>query len=285
MPRYRLILEYDGGAFVGWQRQQNGLSVQEALETAVERYCGQPVVVYGAGRTDAGVHALGQVAHLDLPRAAEPETVRNALNYHMKPHAVAVLDAALVPDQFDARRSARGRHYRYRILNRRAPAVLERGRVWHVGTPLDARAMHRAAQHLIGRHDFTSFRDSLCQAKSPVKTLDRLDVTCHGDEIQIEARARSFLHHQVRNMVGTLKLVGAGKWQVADVATALAACDRRAGGPTAPPEGLYLVAVLYEGPVSGLAKGDAEPRADERAVGTLGVLRPPAFDLDEWHRR
>lgn len=263
MPRYRLIVEYDGGALVGWQRQRNGLSVQEVLETAVERYCGRPVAVHGAGRTDAGVHALGQVAHLDLPRAAEPEIIRNALNFHIKPHAVAVLDAALASDRFDARRSARGRLYRYRILNRRAPAVLERGRVWHVGTPLNAPAMHRAAQHLVGRHDFTSFRDSLCQAKSPVKTLDRLDVTSHGDEIHIEAHARSFLHHQVRNMVGTLKLVGAGKWQVADVATALAACDRRAGGPTAPPEGLYLVAVLYEEPMSGLAEGEAEPRTDE----------------------
>lgn len=269
MPRYCLILEYDGGALVGWQRQRNGLSVQEVLETAVERFCGEPVTVHGAGRTDAGVHALGQAAHLDLPRAADPDTIRNALNFHIKPHAVAVLAATPVDERFDARRSARGRHYRYRILNRRAPAVLNRGRVWHIGTPLDAAAMQQAAQLLLGRHDFSSFRDSLCQAKSPVKTLDRLDVSCHGDEIHIEARARSFLHHQVRNMVGTLKLVGAGKWQVADVARALAARDRRAGGPTAPPEGLYLVSVLYNEAALGHAQGDVEAGAEERAVVPL----------------
>jgi tRNA pseudouridine38-40 synthase len=274
MPRYRLTLEYDGGALVGWQRQRNGLSVQEVLETAVERYCGSAVTVHGAGRTDAGVHALGQVAHLDLPRAADPDVIRNALNFHMKPHAVAVLEAAPASERFDARRSARARHYRYRILNRRAPAVVDRGRVWHVGAPLDAAAMHEAAQLLVGRHDFSSFRDTLCQAKSPVKTLDRLDVTRLGDEIEIAARARSFLHHQVRNMVGTLKLVGAGKWQVADVARALAARDRRAGGPTAPPEGLYLVAVLYDEArsgeaASGHAEGDVEAGADEGAVVPL----------------
>jgi len=245
MPRYRLILEYDGGGLVGWQRQANGLSVQEILETAVERFCGEAVTVHGAGRTDAGVHALGQTAHLDLPREADPDVIRNALNYHVRPAAVSVLAVDPVPDSFDARRSACGRIYRYRILNRRAPPTLERGRVWHVGTPLDVEAMAAAARPLLGRHDFSSFRDTLCQAKTPVKTLDLLDVTRAGEEIQIEARARSFLHHQVRNMVGTLKLVGAGKWRVEDVAAALAARDRRAGGPTAPAEGLALVAVLY----------------------------------------
>jgi tRNA pseudouridine38-40 synthase len=245
MPRYKLILEYDGTDLVGWQRQSNGLSVQEIVETAVERYCGKTITVHGAGRTDAGVHALGQAAHLDLPKEAPPEVIRNALNQHMKPHAVAVIEAARVADSFDARRSARGRVYRYRILNRRSPAVLERARVWHVGPPLDAAAMNEAAKLLLGRHDFTSFRDSMCQARSPVKTLDALDVSRQGDEIVIEARARSFLHHQVRNMAGTLKLVGAGKWKPGRVAEALAACDRRAGGPTAPPEGLYLVAVVY----------------------------------------
>ena len=245
MPRYKLTVEYDGGGLVGWQRQANGLSVQEVLETAVERFCGEAVTVHGAGRTDAGVHALAQIAHLDLPREASPEVVRNALNHHAKPAAVSVLAVEPVPASFDARRSARGRVYRYRILNRRPPPVLERGRVWHVGPLLDAEAMQAAAQLLIGKHDFTSFRDTLCQAKSPVKTLDRFDVTRIGDEIVIEARARSFLHHQVRNMVGTLKLVGAGKWRVAHVAEALAARDRRAGGPTAPPEGLYLVEVIY----------------------------------------
>jgi tRNA pseudouridine38-40 synthase len=245
MPRYKLTLEYDGTGLVGWQRQANGLSVQEALEAAVQRFCGESVTVHGAGRTDAGVHALAQTAHLDLPREVEPEVMVNALNYHVKPAAVAVLAAERVDDHFDARRSATGRVYLYRILNRRPPPVLERGRVWHVGPRLDAEAMQAAARLLIGRHDFTTFRDSLCQAKSPVKTLDRLDVARRGDEIHIEAAARSFLHHQVRNMVGTLKLVGAGKWRVDDVKAALEARDRRAGGPTAPPQGLYLVDVRY----------------------------------------
>ena len=245
MPRYKLILEYDGTGLVGWQRQASGVSVQQVLETAVERFCGVALTVHGAGRTDAGVHALAQVAHVDLPRDASPDVVRNALNHHAKPAAVAVLAVERAPESFDARRSARGRVYRYRILNRRPPPALEKGRVWHVGAKLDAEAMDEAAQLLVGKHDFTSFRDTMCQAKSPIKTLDRLAVTRAGDEIRIEARARSFLHHQVRNMVGTLKLVGAGKWRVAAVAEALAARDRRAGGPTAPPEGLYLVEVIY----------------------------------------
>lgn len=245
MPRYKLTVEYDGTGLVGWQRQANGLSVQEVLETAVERFCGEAVTVHGSGRTDAGVHALAQTAHLDLSRDASPDIIRNALNHHAKPAAVAVLKVEAVPPSFDARRSAKGRVYRYRILNRRPPPVLERGRVWHVGPPLDAEAMQGAAQLLVGKHDFTSFRDTMCQAKSPLKTLDRLDVARIGDEIVIEARARSFLHHQVRNMVGTLKLVGASKWRVGRVAEALAARDRRAGGPTAPPEGLYLVEVIY----------------------------------------
>ena len=245
MPRYKLTLEYDGTGLVGWQRQANGLSVQEVLETAVERFCGKRVAVHAAGRTDAGVHALAQTAHLDLPREASPDVIRNALNHHAKPAAVAVLAVERVSESFDARRSARSRVYLYRILNRRPPPVLERGRVWHVGRRLDAEAMQEAAQFLLGKHDFTTFRDTLCQAKSPVKTLDRLDVARQGEEIRIEARARSFLHHQVRNMVGTLKLVGAGTWRIADVEKALAARDRRAGGPTAPPEGLYLVEVIY----------------------------------------
>ncbi len=247
MPRYKLILEYDGTGLVGWQRQENGRSVQQIVEEAVARFCGAAVVVHGAGRTDAGVHALGQAAHLDLPRDYPPDTVRSALNQHMRPAAVAVLEAARVADDFDARRRALGRLYRYRILNRRAPPAVERDRVWHVGPPLDVAHMRDAAALLLGRHDFTTFRDSSCQARSPVKTLDALDVTRDGEEIRIEARARSFLHHQVRNMVGTLKLVGAGKWHVADVARALEARDRRAGGPTAPAAGLCLVRVIYPG--------------------------------------
>jgi tRNA pseudouridine38-40 synthase len=245
VPRYKLTIEYDGTGLVGWQRQANGLSVQEALETAFERFCGERPTVFGAGRTDAGVHALAQVAHVDLAREANPEVIRSAINHHLRPHAICVLDAAPAPPGFDARLSARGRRYLYRILNRRAPPALERGRVWHVAPPLDAVAMREGARHLVGHHDFSTFRDSLCQAKSPVKTLDVLDVTTDGEEIHIAARARSFLHHQVRNMAGTLKLVGLGQWDPDDVATALAACDRRAGGPTAPAEGLALVAVDY----------------------------------------
>ena len=245
MPRYRLTIEYDGTGLVGWQRQANGLSVQEALETAVEQFCGTAVRVNGAGRTDAGVHALAQVAHLDLPRAYPEDTIRSALNHFLRPAAISVLAAEQAASDFDARRSAIRRIYRYRILNRRPPPMLDRMRVWHVAPPLDLAAMQAGAQHLVGKHDFSTFRDSLCQAKSPVKTLDALELTREGDEIHIEARARSFLHHQVRNIAGTLKLVGLGQWQADDVATALAARDRRVGGPTAPAEGLYLVAVNY----------------------------------------
>jgi tRNA pseudouridine38-40 synthase len=245
VPRYKLTIEYDGTGLVGWQRQANGLSVQEALETAFERFCGERLTVFGAGRTDAGVHALAQVAHIDLGREADPEVIRSAINHHLRPQAISVLEAAPAPPGFDARLSARSRRYLYRILNRRAPPALERGRVWHVAPPLDAVAMREGARHLVGHHDFSTFRDSLCQARSPVKTLDVLDITTDGEEIHIAARARSFLHHQVRNMAGTLKLVGLGQWDPDDVATALAACDRRAGGPTAPAEGLALVAVDY----------------------------------------
>jgi tRNA pseudouridine38-40 synthase len=245
MPRYKLTIEYDGSGLVGWQRQANGLSVQEILEIAAERFCGRKLIVHGAGRTDAGVHALAQAAHIDLPKEWPTDVIRNALNQHVKPHAVSIITVEPVADHFDARRSARSRVYRYRILNRRAPAAVERGRVWHVGVPLDTDAMQEGAKLLLGKHDFTTFRDSECQANSPVKTLDMLAVTRQGDEVQIEARARSFLHHQVRNMVGTLKLVGAGKWRAQRVGEALEARDRRAGGPTAPPEGLYLVEVVY----------------------------------------
>ncbi len=245
MPRYKLILEYDGGGFVGWQRQPNGPSVQEALETAFPKFCGHAVEVAAAGRTDAGVHALGQVAHVDLERDWDPLKIRDALNWHLQPAGVAAIDVAEVQPDFHARFSAVKRAYLYRISDRRARPVLEAGRVWHVPHRLDAEAMHIAAQVLVGHHDFTSFRATECQAKSPEKTLDRLDVRRVGDEIEITTEARSFLHHQVRNMAGTLKMVGESKWTVQDVADALAARDRSAAGPTAPAEGLYLVRVGY----------------------------------------
>ena len=245
MPRYKLKIEYDGRGLVGWQRQANGASVQEALETAIARFCGERVTVHGAGRTDAGVHALGQSAHLDLRRAVPPEVLRSAMNHHLRPVAISVLAADPAPEGFDARLSAIARIYRYRILNRRAPPALERDRVWHVAPPLDLVAMCEGARHLVGHHDFSTFRDSLCQAKSPLRTLDALELCRVGEEIHIEARARSFLHRQVRNMAGTLKLVGLSRWRPEDVARALAARDRRAGGPTAPAEGLCLVEIRY----------------------------------------
>jgi tRNA pseudouridine38-40 synthase len=245
MPRYRLTLEYDGGPFVGWQRQAEGASVQASLETAIEKLSGERVTVTGAGRTDAGVHALGQVAHFDLVKQFEAGKVRDALNYYLRPDPVVVLDAAETDGEFHARFSATARHYLFRILNRRAPPALEDGRVWHVSPKLDAEAMHAAAQMLVGRHDFTTFRAAECQSASPVKTLDRLDVSRRADEIHIEASARSFLHHQIRSFAGTLKLVGEGKWAPRDVAKALAAKDRAACGPVSPPDGLYLVRVEY----------------------------------------
>jgi tRNA pseudouridine38-40 synthase len=245
VPRYKLTIEYDGTGLVGWQRQANGLSVQEALETAIVNFCGERAAVHGAGRTDAGVHALAQTAHVDLAQAVPPEVLRSAVNYHLRPARIAVLAAEPVPASFDARLSATGRIYLYRILNRRAPPTLERGRVWHVAPPLDLEAMRAGARHLVGYHDFSTFRDSLCQARSPLKTLDALELRRDGEEIHIEARARSFLHHQIRNIAGTLKFVGLGRWHPDDVARALALRDRRAGGPTAPAEGLYLVEVRY----------------------------------------
>jgi tRNA pseudouridine38-40 synthase len=247
VPRYKLTIEYDGSGLVGWQRQPRGLSVQEALETAVRNFCSETVTVWGAGRTDAGVHALAQVAHLDLARGAPADVVRGALNHYLRATAISVLVVEQVAADFDARLCALQRAYVYRILNRRAPAALERGRVWRVAPPLDVDAMAEAARHLIGHHDFTSFRDRLCQAKSPMRTLDALEISRVGDEIRIEARARSFLHRQVRNMAGTLELVGIGRWQPQDVGAALAARDRRAGGPTAPAEGLYLTEIRYPG--------------------------------------
>jgi tRNA pseudouridine38-40 synthase len=245
MTRYRLVIEYDGAGFAGWQRQDNGPSVQATLEEAVHRFCGETVTLHAAGRTDAGVHALGQVAHLDLERETEVDTLRDAVNFHAKPAPVAVLSAERVSEDFHARFSATRRRYLYRIVNRRAPLVLDRGRAWFVTVPLNALAMDEAAQTLVGRHDFTSFRASECQAKSALKTLDALRVERDGDEIRVTAAARSFLYNQVRIMVGTLRLVGDGKWQPDDVARALAARDRAAAGPTAPPYGLYFLGAEY----------------------------------------
>ena len=245
MPRYRITIEYDGRGFVGWQRQKNGLGVQQALEEAVLGFSGEEVTVFGAGRTDSGVHAAAQVAHFDLNSEPRADTVRDAVNFHVKPHPVSVLMARVAEDGFDARLSATSRSYRYLIVNRRAPLTFGRGLMWRVAVALDAAAMNEAAKVLLGRHDFTTFRAVKCQAISPVKTLDRLEVARDGEAITITARARSFMHHQVRNMVGTLKLVGEGKWTTADVRSALHAKDRAKGGPTAPACGLYLSRVDY----------------------------------------
>jgi len=245
MPRYRTTLEYDGTPFVGWQSQANGVSVQGALIEAIGRFTGEAVSVRGAGRTDAGVHALGQVAHFDLEKEWDPSRVRDAINFHLRPAPVVVVECALVATDFDARFSATGRHYLYRILMRRAPPALDRDRVWWLPMVLDSRAMGEAARALLGRHDFTTFRAAQCQAKSPVRTLDRLEVSAVGSEIRIEASARSFLHSQVRSMVGSLKLVGEGKWPPEALARALSARDRAECGPVAPASGLYLVRVDY----------------------------------------
>lgn len=245
MPRFKLVIEYDGGPFVGWQVQHDGLSVQGVIADAVTAFCGEHVGVHGAGRTDAGVHALGQVAHVDLTKPWDAQTVRDAINAHLRPHPVAVLAAQQVAGDFHARFSARRRHYLYRIANRRADLALDAGRAWRVTRPLDAPAMHAAAQVLIGRHDFTTFRAAECQAHSPVKTLDRLDVVREGEELRVGVSARSFLHHQVRSMVGSLVKVGEGRWSAKDLSRALEARDRKACGPVAPPDGLYLVKVDY----------------------------------------
>jgi tRNA pseudouridine38-40 synthase len=245
MPRYKLTIEYDGRPFVGWQIQDNGPSVQGVLADAFEAFCGEKVSIQGAGRTDAGVHALGQVGHVDLAKEWHEDTVRDAVNAHLRPHPVAIVNTERVDDSFDARFSAIRRHYLYRIVNRRADLALDRGRAWRIAKSLDIQAMQVAAQRLVGRHDFTTFRNVECQAKSPVKTLDQLDVKRTADDIQVVASARSFLHSQVRSMVGTLALVGEGKWTADDVAIALAKRDRAACAPVAPPDGLYLARVDY----------------------------------------
>ena len=249
MPRFRLDIEYDGRAYAGWQRQAGPRSIQEAVEQAVLAFTGEAVTLRAAGRTDAGVHATAQVAHVDLAKAWKPDTVRDALNAHLQlaGDGVSVTAASVVAESFDARFSATGRRYRYLILNRRAPPALEKGRVWWVPRPLDAQGMHEAAQRLVGRHDFTTFRSAQCQANSPIRTLERLDVRREGETIEIRAAARSFLHNQVRSMVGSLKRVGDGGWTADDLAAALDARDRAACGQVAPPDGLYLTGVAYEG--------------------------------------
>ena len=245
MPRYKLTIEYDGTPFVGWQVQDNGPSIAGAITEAFAKFAGEAPKISGAGRTDAGVHALGQVAHVDLAKDRETDTIRDALNAHLRPNPIAILNVEKVAPDFDARFSARARYYLYRIVNRRADLALDRNRAWRVGKALDADAMHAAAQGLVGHHDFTTFRSVECQAKSPVKTVDRLEVARDLDEIQFEVSARSFLHNQVRSMVGSLALVGEGKWSADDLAKALDARDRAACGPVAPACGLYLVRVDY----------------------------------------
>jgi tRNA pseudouridine38-40 synthase len=245
MPRYKLVIEYDGTGYVGWQRQANGLSVQEIIERAVSRLDPAPGGVRGAGRTDAGVHGAAQVGHVDLAREWRPDKLREALNAQMRPEKVAILLVEAAAEDFDARFSAKARHYLYRIVNRRAPLTFDAGRAWLVKRPLDAAAMHEAAQCLIGRHDFSTFRDSDCQAENPVRTLDKLDVVRNGDEIHIHASARAFLHRQVRSMVGSLEHVGSGKWRPEDLKAALEARDRARCGQVAPAAGLYLIGVDY----------------------------------------
>lgn len=245
MTRWKITIEYDGGPFVGWQRQAEGASVQGSIETAIKKFSQEKVTLYGAGRTDSGVHALAQVAHFEITKEVGADTVRDALNFHLKPAPIAILSAEAVDNTFNARVSATARHYRYRILNRRSPATLLFGRVWHQPQSLNVEAMHDAAQVLVGHHDFTSFRATNCQSKSPIKTLDRLTVIRDADEVIIDASARSFLHHQIRNFVGTLKLVGDGKWSRKEVKEALDAKSRAAAGPTAPSDGLYLLRIDY----------------------------------------
>ncbi len=245
MPRYKLTIEYDGAPFCGWQLQPNLPTVQGALEDAVTAICGESVRVHGAGRTDAGVHALGQVAHCDIAKHFVPGRFRDGLNAHLRPHPVGVLSAEIVPNDFEARFSAIRRHYRYRISNRRANLALDIGKVWRLPRRLDTDAMHAAARRLVGKHDFTTFRDTECQAKSPEKTLDVIDVIRNGDAVDIVTNARSYLHSQVRSMVGSLVWVGEGRWTADDLAAALAARNRNACGPVAPPDGLYLEQVDY----------------------------------------
>lgn len=245
MARFKLTIEYDGTNFVGWQRQNKGTSVQQSIEEAILKFCGQDVRVHGAGRTDAGVHARGQVAHIDLAQEWAAQRVREAINFHLKPARIAIVEVEAVADAFEARFSATMRHYVYRIIDRRAPLALDGAHAWHVLSRLDEGAMHEGAQYLIGKHDFTTFRASLCQAKSPIRSIETITVTRDGDELQVRVSALSFLHNQVRSIVGSLALVGRGKWAPAEMGAALAACERARCGPVAPALGLYLTQVEY----------------------------------------
>lgn len=251
MPRYRLTIEYDGTPYVGWQRQENGHTVQGAIERAIKSFCGEDVALSAAGRTDAGVHALSQIAHLDLIKNWSASKVREALNAYLvlEKERISILNVEKVLDSFDARFSARRRHYLYRIYNRRPPLALELNRAWWVQKRLDHEAMHEAAKNLLGTHDFTTFRASQCQAKSPIRTLDLLEVTRNGDFVEMRTSARSFLHNQVRSFAGTLVEVGLGRWSADDLTAALEARDRKVCGPVAPPFGLYLNGVDYDDPV------------------------------------
>jgi len=260
MPRYKLVIEYDGSPFCGWQFQGNAPSVQQSIEEALARFCGHAARIQGAGRTDTGVHATHQVAHVDLEKELPADTVRDATNAHLRPHPIAILSAERVDGSFNARTSAIGRHYIYRIVNRRSPLALASGKAWHVKWPLDAAAMHEAAQVLVGKHDFTTFRAAECQAASPVKTLQRLDVERMGADIRIYASARSFLHHQVRSIVGSLQMVASGRWTKAQLQAALESRNRSRCGPMAPADGLYLVGVDY--PSTAASNAD-QPRSEE----------------------
>ncbi|HKR87304.1 MAG TPA: tRNA pseudouridine(38-40) synthase TruA [Phenylobacterium sp.] len=247
MPRYRLLIEYDGRPYHGFQAQDGLASVQGSIERAVKGFCGQALRLHAAGRTDTGVHATGQVIHVDLEKDWKPEVVRDALNAHLVPEPIVILEASVAPEGWHARFSARERRYLYRILNRKSPPALDQGRVWHVKKPLDAAAMHAAAQVLVGHHDFTTFRDLGCQAKSPMKTLDLAAVRREGEHVLLDFASRSFLHRQVRSMTGSLVEVGVGRWTADDLKAALEARDRKACGPVAPAGGLYLTYVGYEG--------------------------------------
>jgi tRNA pseudouridine38-40 synthase len=276
VSRYKFTIEYDGRPFVGWQRQDNGPSVQAAIEEAIRLFCGENVRVAGAGRTDAGVHAAGQVAHVDLTRDVEPDRLMAAVNHHLRPQPIAILAASAAQSDFDARLSAIRRAYRYRIVNRRAPLALDAGFAWRIPFPLDAAAMGEGAGHLVGHHDFTSFRATECQALSPMRTLDRLAVHRTGDEVVIEAEARSFLHHQIRNIAGTLAMVGAGRRPPGWVSEVLKARDRRRAGPTAPPDGLCFLWVRYPEPTPSMASvADSSVSASAKSPATNSMAATP----------